>query len=41
VTLLAGGGVRDAHDIGRLQDAGCDGALIATALLSGALHPPA
>jgi phosphoribosylformimino-5-aminoimidazole carboxamide ribotide isomerase len=40
VTLLAGGGVRDAHDIGRLQDAGCDGALIATAILSGTLRPP-
>jgi phosphoribosylformimino-5-aminoimidazole carboxamide ribotide isomerase len=39
VTLLAGGGVRDETDLRRLGDAGCDGALVATALLSGALQP--
>ena len=39
VTLLAGGGVRDESDLRRLGDAGCDGALVATALLSGALRP--
>jgi phosphoribosylformimino-5-aminoimidazole carboxamide ribotide isomerase len=39
VTLLAGGGVRDETDLRRLGDAGCDGALVATALLSGALRP--
>ena len=31
-TLLAGGGVRDAEDLRRLASAGCDGALVATAL---------
>jgi len=40
VTLLAGGGVRDEADLQQLVEAGCDGALVATALLSGALHPP-
>lgn len=35
VTLLAGGGVRDAGDLERLADAGCDGALVATALHDG------
>ena len=39
VTLLAGGGVRDEADLQQLVAAGCDGALVATALLSGALHP--
>lgn len=39
VTLLAGGGVRDESDLRHLGDAGCDGALVATALLSGALRP--
>jgi len=39
VTLLAGGGVRDEGDLRQLIDAGCDGALIATALLSGSLRP--
>ena len=34
-TLLAGGGVRDIDDLGRLRDAGCDGALVATALHAG------
>jgi len=33
--LLAGGGVRDAADLARLADAGCDGALVATALHQG------
>jgi phosphoribosylformimino-5-aminoimidazole carboxamide ribotide isomerase len=35
LTLLAGGGVRGPEDLARLADAGCDGALIATALLDG------
>jgi phosphoribosylformimino-5-aminoimidazole carboxamide ribotide isomerase len=35
VALLAGGGVRDAADLDRLAAAGCDGALVATALLDG------
>ena len=39
VTLLAGGGVRDEDDLRHLLDAGCDGALVATALLSGSLRP--
>ena len=38
VMLIAGGGVRDSADLARLEDAGCDGALVATALLSGALR---
>ena len=33
--LIAGGGVRDREDLQRLQDAGCDGALIASALHDG------
>src|SRR5207253_401784 len=33
--LLAGGGVRGPDDLARLDDAGCDGALIATALHDG------
>jgi phosphoribosylformimino-5-aminoimidazole carboxamide ribotide isomerase len=37
VTLLAGGGVRGADDLIRLADAGCDGALVATALHDGRL----
>ena len=37
VMLLAGGGVRDADDLARLADAGCDGALVATALHDGSL----
>ena len=32
LVLLAGGGVRGAEDLERLSDAGCDGALVATAL---------
>jgi phosphoribosylformimino-5-aminoimidazole carboxamide ribotide isomerase len=35
VTLLAGGGVRGVEDLRHLADAGCDGALVATALLDG------
>jgi len=34
-TLLAGGGVRGLDDLLRLADAGCDGALVATALQDG------
>jgi len=37
LTLLAGGGVRGADDLARLADAGCDGALVATALHDGRL----
>jgi phosphoribosylformimino-5-aminoimidazole carboxamide ribotide isomerase len=35
--LFAGGGVRGAEDLERLADAGCDGALVATALHDGRL----
>jgi phosphoribosylformimino-5-aminoimidazole carboxamide ribotide isomerase len=35
--LLAGGGVRDADDLRTLADAGAAGALVATALLQGAI----
>jgi phosphoribosylformimino-5-aminoimidazole carboxamide ribotide isomerase len=38
VTLVAGGGVRGDDDLARLADAGCDGALVATALQNGALR---
>jgi phosphoribosylformimino-5-aminoimidazole carboxamide ribotide isomerase len=38
VTLLAGGGVRGLADLRRLADAGCDGALVAMALQTGALR---
>jgi phosphoribosylformimino-5-aminoimidazole carboxamide ribotide isomerase len=37
LTLLAGGGVRGPEDLARLADAGCDGALVATALHDGRL----
>ena len=37
LTLLAGGGVRGAQDLKSLADIGCDGALVATALLDGRL----
>jgi phosphoribosylformimino-5-aminoimidazole carboxamide ribotide isomerase len=40
VALFAGGGVRNTADLLRLSEAGCDGALAATALLSGALKAP-
>jgi phosphoribosylformimino-5-aminoimidazole carboxamide ribotide isomerase len=35
--LLAGGGVRGLTDLARLAEIGCDGALVATALLDGRL----
>src|SRR5687768_6003229 len=38
VQLLAGGGVRDASDLEMLSALGCDGALVATALINGTLH---
>jgi phosphoribosylformimino-5-aminoimidazole carboxamide ribotide isomerase len=38
VALFAGGGVRNTEDLNQLAAAGCDGALVATALLSGALR---
>ena len=38
ITLLAGGGVRGTGDLEELEAVGCDGALVATALLSGALR---
>ena len=37
VELLAGGGVRDAADLARLADVGCDGALVASAFHDGVL----
>jgi uncharacterized protein related to proFAR isomerase len=37
LTLLAGGGIRGPEDLARLADAGCDGALVATALQDGRL----
>jgi len=37
VELLVGGGVGSRHDLERLADAGCDGALVATALHDGRL----
>jgi phosphoribosylformimino-5-aminoimidazole carboxamide ribotide isomerase len=37
VDLFAGGGVRGREDLRRLADAGCDGALVATALHDGRL----
>jgi phosphoribosylformimino-5-aminoimidazole carboxamide ribotide isomerase len=37
VALIAGGGVRDLADLDALSAVGCDGALVATALLSGAI----
>jgi phosphoribosylformimino-5-aminoimidazole carboxamide ribotide isomerase len=41
VMLLAGGGIRGWDDLYRLEDVGCDGALVATALQSGAIDPRA
>jgi uncharacterized protein related to proFAR isomerase len=38
VELISGGGVRDNADLARLQDAGCDAALVATALHQRALN---
>jgi phosphoribosylformimino-5-aminoimidazole carboxamide ribotide isomerase len=37
--LLAGGGVRDVADLRALAEAGAAGALVATALHSGAIGP--
>jgi phosphoribosylformimino-5-aminoimidazole carboxamide ribotide isomerase len=37
LTLLAGGGIRGADDLERLAGAGCDGALVATALHTGTI----
>ena len=37
LTLVAGGGIRGPEDLRRLADAGCDGALVATALHDGRL----
>jgi phosphoribosylformimino-5-aminoimidazole carboxamide ribotide isomerase len=37
VMLVAGGGVRGREDLDRLADSGCDAALVATALHTGAL----
>ena len=39
VRLLAGGGVRSGEDLARLGAAGADGALVASALHSGAIGP--
>ena len=41
VALLAGGGVRGEADLAALSDAGCDGALVASALLDGRLDADA
>lgn len=38
LTLVAGGGVRDIDDLVEIARAGCDGALVATALQSGAIR---
>jgi phosphoribosylformimino-5-aminoimidazole carboxamide ribotide isomerase len=38
VAVFAGGGVRSSEELTQLAAAGCDGALVATALLSGALR---
>ncbi len=38
VTLLVGGGVRGPEDLEALKAAGCDGALVATALQNDAIH---
>lgn len=38
VTLLAGGGIRGPEDLEALSAAGCDGALVATALRDGRLN---
>jgi phosphoribosylformimino-5-aminoimidazole carboxamide ribotide isomerase len=39
ITLVTGGGVRGIEDLKTLADAGCDGALVATALHEGRLTP--
>ena len=38
VTLIAGGGVRGPDDLAQLAAAGCDGALVATALIEGRIN---
>jgi phosphoribosylformimino-5-aminoimidazole carboxamide ribotide isomerase len=38
LTVIAGGGVRGVEDLEHLSDAGCDGALVATALHEGRLR---
>ena len=38
VAVFAGGGVRGQSDLDQLRAVGCDGALVATALLSGAIR---
>ena len=38
VALFVGGGIRDDEDLRSLTEVGCSGALVATALLSGAVH---
>jgi phosphoribosylformimino-5-aminoimidazole carboxamide ribotide isomerase len=38
VELIAGGGVRDAEDLARLAEAGCDAALVGTALRDGTIR---
>ena len=35
--LVAGGGIRDADDVARAAEAGCDGVLVGTALHTGSL----
>jgi phosphoribosylformimino-5-aminoimidazole carboxamide ribotide isomerase len=37
IRLLAGGGVRSRRDLDRMRDAGCDGALVASALHDGSV----
>jgi phosphoribosylformimino-5-aminoimidazole carboxamide ribotide isomerase len=37
IRLLAGGGVRSRQDLDRMRDAGCDGALVASALHDGSV----
>jgi phosphoribosylformimino-5-aminoimidazole carboxamide ribotide isomerase len=39
--IISGGGVRGADDLNRLQAAGCDAALVASALHDGRISPPA
>lgn len=38
--VYAGGGVRSAEDLKLLEDAGCDAALVGSAIHSGAIAPP-
>jgi uncharacterized protein related to proFAR isomerase len=37
IRLLAGGGVQSGRDLERMRDAGCDGALVASALHDGSI----